>query len=648
MSVKQTQPKAAKTASKIPDASRKAQPGLPAWAPVAILVVTGLIYLPALQNGITNIDDDFYLLSNPYLRDASPAGLWNIFTHFYSYNYHPFTTLSNLIEFQLFGLNPLPYHFFNVVLHLLNTWLVYNLVKQLTAKPLTPLIVMALFAVHPMHVESVAWIAERKDVLYTAFYLLSIIAYLKYLDNNADRKNYIYCLLWFVASLFSKSAAVTLPVLLILLDWYKGRKINIKSLLEKIPFCALSVLFGILALQSQKMGGALSNISVTYSIIDRIFVFTGGLSCYFLYLVLPFNLSAIHYFPNLVNGALPWYFYLSLPFVLALVWLVFIRKSKYSRDLRFGALFFLICMSVMLQIVTVGLALFAERYSYVSYIGLFFIAGQWLSDLWEGKNAQTVKTTLAIVLVVFIATSFLRIGVWKDTETVFGDIIAKNEGNKNLSFLYWYWGGVKKADGSFRDAIEKFSEAIKLDTASARNYTGRGEVSESLGDLKSAIADYTTAIRLKPDDARTYDMRGWAYFQMHDTAKAMQDYNRAIKLDSSLAEAFNNRGWAYYQANDTTRARADFDKAIVLDEKSTKPYFNRAALEASLGNTQAALGDYDLILKYHPKDSIAFFDRGIVHLNMGDTAGACADWRKSVDNGNLNARNAINVYCRRY
>ena len=151
---------------------------LPKWSPYAIIFVTAIIYLKALQNGFTNIDDDYYIVNNPYLRDFSLNGIVAIFTHFYSFNYHPFTSLTNLIEYKLFGLNPLPYHFVNVCLHLLNIWLVYVLAQLLSSKRSTALIVCILFAIHPLHVESVAWVAERKDVLYTFFYFSSLITYL--------------------------------------------------------------------------------------------------------------------------------------------------------------------------------------------------------------------------------------------------------------------------------------------------------------------------------------------------------------------------------------------------------------------------------------------------------------------------------------
>ena len=225
-----------------------------------------------------------------------------------------------------------------------------------------------------MHVESVAWISERKDVLYTLFYLLSLLTYLQYLKTNRKAKQYIILLLFFILSLLSKVAAVTLPVLLIAIDVYKKRKITVISLLEKLPFFLLSLLFGILTILSQKNVDAFNQISTSFSVIDKIFLFSYSIIFYIFKLIAPINLSAVYYFPE-VHKTLPWQYYASLPALLILLFFI-IRKSSIRKEILFGVIFFLITISVMLQIVPVGTAHTAERYTYVPYLGLLFIAGQ--------------------------------------------------------------------------------------------------------------------------------------------------------------------------------------------------------------------------------------------------------------------------------
>lgn len=618
--------------------------GIPAWAPLIVVLLTGLIYSKAVNSGFTYIDDDYYIIRNQYLRDFSLNGIKAIFTHFYSFNYHPLTTISNLVEFHFWGLDPVPYHLFNVLFHLLNVWLVYKVTEALSGKGITALVVSILFAVHPMHVESVAWIAERKDVLYAAFYLGAIIFYLRYIDDGAKTSNYILSLLLFTCSLLSKSAAVTLPVLLVAIDLYRGRTINMKAIIEKVPFLLLSILFGILAIMSQKAGGAITDLSTEYSFGTRAILLLSGLSAYFIKLILPFGLSAIHYFPDLHGGALPWYYYLSIPFLAALGWLV-ARRSAYKKELLFGTVFFLITISVMLQFVTVGAAIYAERYTYISYIGLFYIIGQFVADKWTTKSANTVMGTFVAFAVVLSILSWERIGYWKNTDTLFADIIEHNKDNWRSSFVYYYWGTAKGNDGDHMQAANYYTKAIELKPDYERAYYNRGLTFDALHDTKAAIADYNKAIAMKPGDATLYNARGWAYFESGDKAAAIKDYNMALSLNPKLPEAYNNRGWTRFNSGDTAAALADYNQAILLVPTFTKPYYNRAIIAINTNNAKGAIDDYNTLIQMNPNDDLAYFSRGVARHMINDQ-GACNDLRKAAELGNRDAPNAIQQYCR--
>ncbi|MCW3121782.1 MAG: hypothetical protein JWQ38_1274 [Flavipsychrobacter sp.] len=618
--------------------------GVPVWAPLAIIIFTGLLYTRALNNGYTYIDDDFYILKNQYLRDLSFAGIKAIFTHFYSFNYHPLTTISNLLEFSLFGLNPLPYHLFNVLFHLLNIWLVFKVTERLSGKGLTALIVCTLFAIHPMHVESVAWIAERKDVLYATFYLSATLIYLKYIDSGFNTNNYAWALLLFLCSLLSKSAAVTLPVLLVAIDIYKGRKIDAKAIVEKVPFLLLAILFGILAIMSQKAGGAISDISKSYNFIERVFLLMSGLAAYFIKLVVPYGLSAIHYFPDLHGGPLPWYYYLSLPFLLLITWLV-ARRSAYRKEVVFGVAFFMISMSVMLQLITVGAAMYAERYSYISYIGLFYIAGQFVADKWESPSANTVMGVCVAFMLLFAIGTWDRIGYWQNTDTLFTDIVEKNPDNWRNSLVYNSWGEAKMYEGNSKDAIDLYSKAVQLKPDYVKAYYNRGMAFDALFDFKSAVADYSKAISLKPKYPEAYNARGWAYFGLRDNNAAIQDYNTAIAMDTKYPEAYNNRGWTRYAMGDTVNALADYDQAVIINPSFAKPYYNRAAIKVNRNDLKGAIADYTTLIKIHPNDNTAYYSRGVA-LYMMKAPTACNDWRKAAQLGSQDAVSMIQQYCK--
>jgi len=614
------------------------------WAVAAILVFTALLYLKALSNGFTFLDDDFYILKNPYLHNFSWQGVSAIFSSFNNYNYHPLTTLTDLFIYRWFGIDPLPYHLLNVALHLVNVWLVFVFTEKISGKKITGLVVALLFAVHPLHVESVAWVSERKDVLYTSLYLGSLIMYLRYLSLGMQARYYLLALLFFLMSLFSKSAAVTLPLLLIAIDIYKGRKITTQSLFEKIPFLVLSLLIGILAIKSQGSGGAISDISQYFNFVNRFFLFTTGIAFYIIKLVIPVDLNALHFFPDIKGNILPWYDYVSLPFLFVIAWLI-MKKSAYRKEVIFGFTFFLVTISVMLQIFPVGASFVAERYSYVPYIGLFYIAGQWISDNYLQQKKIIIPIASAIV-VLFAALTWIRISVWKDTDSLFADIIDKNPDNWRDGMVYNYWGDFEKYNGDNKAALEKYSEAVHLYPRYPLAWYNRGNTYQETGDVRSALHDFNEAVNLKPDVAEAYNNRGWAYYQSGNKQAAMLDYNKAISLDPKFSEAYNNRGWVYYEAGDMKSAMDNFNKAIAVSPGFPKPYYNRAGCKINSGDLAGAISDYNSLIDINKEDGMAYFNRGVVRMKQKDMQNACRDWNKSAELGYKDAEGMLRQYCR--
>jgi len=624
-----------------PAEKKKSASGFPKWLIYAVIAFAALIYIRALYNGFASLDDDDYILDNSFLKDFSLNGIITLFkfSSFYLGNYHPLTTLTYLFEHHLYGLNPFPYHLLNVLLHLLNTWLVYKLVEKLSGKNITGIVVALLFAVHPMHVESVAWVSERKDVLYTCFYLLSLLLYLRYLSSGFKAKPYIFALLLFILSLLSKSAAITLPVLMIAIDLYKERKINWKLFLEKIPFLLLAVLFGILALQSQQ--AAIKDLSINYGFIDRIFIFTYTISFYIAMLFAPLKMSAMHYYPNVSNGMLPWYYYGSLPFLLILGYLI-IRRSSYRKDLLFGVAFFLITISVMLQIVSVGNAITAERYSYVSYIGLFFIIGQLISGI---TKAETRNMTVALFMIFAMVMSYItweRIIVWKDGSTVFSDVIKKYPNN----YLgYWMRGNSRNKLEDRQGALDDYSIALKLNPDFANCLVNRGHILNEFDRYNEALTDLNRGIKLDSTIAEAYNNRGMAFDGLGDSVSAMRDYNKAIQLKPKLQKAYNNRAVLKATEGHVTGALQDANMAISLDPEDQEAYSNRGNIKSMQKDYKGAFDDYSASLKFKPDDNAVYYNRGISRLSMKDSTGACGDWQKALELGNKAASATMKQYC---
>jgi hypothetical protein len=238
------------------------------------------------------------------------------------------------------------------------------------------------FAIHPMHVESVAWISERKDLLYSFFFISGLSTYYEYIHATANRnKWYIYTILLFLCSLLSKSTAIIFPLMLLIFDYYFRRGWKKKVLFEKIPFFLLSLVFGVITILSQKSAGAINaDLMPEYNLLQRFFVVCFTTSYYIVKLFLPFNLAVLHFAPT----ELPYYYYLSPLFLLLLALLVY-RSRTMKRELIFGLLFYLAGVSLTSQVIPVGYTVVSERYSYIPYIGLFFILGCFYAAV-QNKN----------------------------------------------------------------------------------------------------------------------------------------------------------------------------------------------------------------------------------------------------------------------
>jgi len=534
-----------------------------------ILIFTAIIFSNSVNNKfLTNWDDQDYVINNNDIKDLSKQNIKKIFTNFYEANYQPVTMLSYGIEYKFFNLNPKPFHTTNLILHLLNIILVFQLIYLITRKTGVSVIAALFFAIHPMHVESVAWISERKDVLYSLFYLGALITYIYYIKNKKN-KYLIYSLLLFIFSLLSKSMAVTMPVVLILFDYYYKRKFERKIIIEKIPFFILAICFGIIAILSQKSGGGIYEIPL-FTSFDRIFIVSYAIIFYIVKMFLPFNLSALHYYPVKTNGLLPVEYYIATVIILLIIFLILkINKTnKLKKDLIFGLMFFLITISLVLQIIPVGRAITAERYTYIPYIGLFFIIGQYFTLINSKKNSRKAiktKSYLYIVLIVYIIffsyTTYNRNKVWKNGITLFSDVIKKYP---SRSFAYWACAIAKAKAYNTYEAIDDYDKAIKLKPDYINAYVDRGNAKSDLKKYKQAINDYNKAIELDSNYLSAYLNRGVAKGILKNYKGAINDFNKIIKTDADNADAYYNLGISKLQINMKKQACEDLKKADEL------------------------------------------------------------------------------------
>ena len=504
---------------------------------IIIVTVTALLYARALQNGMLSWDDHTHITDNKDIQSLSVHNIKAIFTSSYVRMYHPLVTLSFAIEYHFFELNPMAYHATNVLFHLANVVLVFYLVYSLSQRRETALIAACLFGIHPMHVESVAWIAERKDVVYAFFYLCAIICYTRFIQQEKIKYYWMACIC-FVLSLFSKTTAITFPIVLFLIDFYFHRKVTVRTLLEKVPLFTLSLVFGLIAFYSQGVSARYINGS-NYDFVDRLFLASYSLSYYFIHVFAPFNLSALHLMPIKIQGMLPVEYYIAL---IPLIILAFVgtRKGIFHREYVFGLLFFVIILSVNIHVFPVGMAVVSERYTYLAYVGFYYIIGQlycYLFDRYQHLfclRKQVIITGTALIAMFLGYLTYQRIGVWKSTPILFQDAAMKAgklyEANLIQGLSYKFEGDEKFRSRLYMEAIECFNKAIILIPQSPELYVNRGIAKHDLQEYTGAMKDYEKAIELNPLFAPAYYRRALLFLLWNKQEEACMDLWTAYKL----------------------------------------------------------------------------------------------------------------------
>lgn len=601
-----------------------------------ILVISFIAYLPVLHNGLLSWDDNSYIRDNPMLFSFN---LKEIFSQNVISNYHPLTILTLAAEYQIFGLNATGYHAFNLLLHLLNVILVFYAVWLLSEKAPVALVASLLFGIHPLHVESVAWVAELKDLQYTLFFLASWIFYLKYL-NDRHKKYYVYALLLFLASILSKAMAASLPLVLILTDYFKGRKINLKTLSEKAPFFLLAIVFGIVAIVAQKSSGAAEVIDFTFP--QRIVFACYGFITYLFKLVLPLHLSA--YYPYPINGGenIPLQYYSYLILLAGLAVAVF-YSLRFTKKIFFGFGVFALTVFLVLQLLPVGGAVMADRYSYIPSIGIFYLASEGFYLLWGRKQKVIAIILLSGFAIFFTVKTYARCGVWKSDMTLWNDVISQYQ---TIPEAYFSRGNAFKYENNYKLALADFNKAIELDPNYSQAYYNRGTAFEDQNKHDLALADFNKAIELDPNFAPAYNNRGNVYLNLNQYEMALTDFNKAIKLNPNFSQAYNSRGNALANNGKLDQALADFNKAIALNPNNGKAYNNRGNVLASKKKYDLAIADFSKAIELNPKNTQAYYNRGIIKYYSGRKEDACNDLKHAASLGSQQASEALLQFCK--
>ncbi len=600
-----------------------------------ILFISFVIYMQGVNYALMFWDDNLYVTHNQDIRGLSFENFKLFFTEFYAGNYQPLTLISYAIEYYFVGLSPWLYHFTNIILHVINAVLVYILIKKIYPKSdYVALFVAAFFAIHPMKVESVVWISERKDVLYGFFFLLSLICYSNYLRSKKTG-TFVLSALFFVCSCLSKSAAVILPIMMLAFDFYAGRVFNIKTIMEKAPLFMISIIFGYIAILSQK---AAMPTEPLFSLDYRVMTVANAFISYFLKAILPFNLSALYPYPTEIPNTYYLSFILACGLIFSIIY--FFRKSK---EFVFGMLFFLISIMLVLQIKMVGNATMADRYTYIPYIGLFFILGVFIDRVIT--QYQTKKVILTMGLIIFSAITYSRTLKWKTDETLFTDIIEQYPTTTiayNNRGVYYMNEAIKlmydnKADTSAKSfdissnrplvqadrlsdiqieylqkSIADFDAVILYDSNYKDIYGNRALAKYYIKDYQGSYNDFIKYQDKEKGGVSNYFLLANIKSALGNHEVAIDDFTKAISLDSKNADNYYNRGNSKKELNDYAGALKDYDTAIMLNPAYLKAYNNRSILRCLQKDYVGTVEDYDKMIELNPMDTTTSKNRAIV------------------------------------
>jgi len=650
-----------------------------------LTIITFAVFSPTFKNTYTNWDDGKYVAENPLIKPLDFHTVKEIFAsktlykRYWMGNYHPLTMLSLNINYALANKNndgiPSPFGFqlINIILHILNTLLVFFIIKKLLQNLHIAFASALLFAVHTLHVESVSWIAERKDVLYTFFFLLSLYFYCAY-ATTMKIKNYLIALILFIFSLLSKGQATSLAITILLIDYFYGRKLNdFRLILEKIPFLLLAFIFGIIAIEAQKQGNALQVVNST-PIITRLGVAAYGFTMYILKLFVPIKLSAVYPYPDIIYQTIPAYYWLGY-ITVALV--VFAAYKTYKKDkiIFLGISFFVVNIFLLLQLIPVGSAVYADRYVYIPSIGFFLIFSYLLQKIFK-KNNIIFYFALTIYALFLSVLTVNRIGDWRDSRTLWEDVTKKqpksvvawnnlgSEYNKisdiykdngdlqnfqeykqkalncfskgierkpdytsayyNRGFTKFELAKIKNDTALAISAIKDLNNAIASDVSFLKAYQQRASIYDWLADYDKAIADFDYALQLAPNNIETLVNRGITEGKKGNIPKAIDFFNKAIKINPNSAFAYSNRGFAYSRLSKFDLAMADYNKAIEIDP-SGNTFYNRGMIFFNRKEYNKAIRDFNKAIEMHFDSGEVFFYKAFAEKEIGLDDIACKD-----------------------
>ena len=593
--------------------------GIERWLGIVMIATVLAVYCQIAGHDFIDFDDGIYILNNTHVRTGLTIEniRWAL-TSMSASNWHPLTWVSHMLDCRLYGLHPAGHHLTGLFLHVANTLLLFLVLRTATGNRWKSALVAILFGIHPLHIESVAWVSERKDVLSGFFWMLVILSYLQYARKGKTHR-YLLALALFALGLMAKPMLVTLPFVLLLFDfWPLGRfpsgasRSLLHMLYEKIPFFILSIASSVVTYVAQSRGKAVLSLE-TLSFVDR--AMNGSMSYvkYLSKLVWPQNLSIFYPHPGDSMPLLPALF---AGVLLVAITIFVIRFSLQRPFLLFGWFWYLGTLIPVIGILQVGIQAMADRYTYLPSIGIFILLVWSIpEDLFRVYRNRLLLTIAAIAVVLCLSvTSWFQLRHWKDTETIFRHALNVTRHNYvahcNLGTAMLKQDRLEEAAIEYRKALDIWPEYPDA-------HNNLGLVFTKEGHIEKAMAHYQRAIQADPHHILAQLNLADSLRRSGRLDEAISIYGMVLAAHPDNGMAHNTMGVALSESGKTADAASHFKRAIALCQDCPEPLNNLGRVLTLTGRFDLAIGYLHKAISIRPGYAEAYNNLGLLYLNMG-------------------------------
>lgn len=613
---------------------------------IGIVLLTFTAYSSAIRGGFI-WDDDKYVTQNPLL--TAPHGLWQIWTTTKSPQYYPLVFTTFWVERHLWGINPMGYHVVNVSLHAINAILVWWLLRRLEVPGAW--MIGAIFAVHPVHVESVAWTSERKNVLSGLFYLLALTCYLRY-EERRRWGWYAGTLGLFILALSSKTVTATLPVALLLIRYLRGWRIGWREVLELVPFLMIGAAMGLLTkwyeVHVVGTGGSDWNLSMG----ERLLVAGRASAFYVLKLLWPTDLTFSYPRWQLdIWDPTQWSWVLGVGAVGLLFWW---KRRAWGRGPVVGWAFFLVSLAPALGFVNVypmRFSFVADHFQYLASIGIIALmvgSVAWGGDQFAESDTHgkgrllkwMIPVVGSVVLVILVALTWKQGQIYRDEKTLWQDTLNKNP---HSWLAHNHLGSIYRTLGHLDEAMQEYKTTLTLNPNYEVAHYNLGNAYRALGRFDEAVQEYQSALRLFPGFADAHNNLGLVFEDLGRRDEAVREYQAAITSNPNSADAHNNLGVAYKDMGRLKEAAQEYQVALVLDPNFAEAYNNLGVIFKMAGRPELAIKEYQAAIALKPDYGEAHINMGIVFKDMGRLDEALQEYRQALTLNPTDVRIYINL-----